>query len=203
MGTPAIAHYGTTIMEAAPPPGTSQQDVPLDGTLGRTLEFLSILGFEPHMQNMYEGIGRQYIWRRGEHGDVDYVEQDNFTSYVAEPRPDTDAPRTGDTLFRLTHGNPTAVLQRLLDRNLITVVNEAELAAFLDGSADWLLLTAPQGQIYELGITQAHTADNHCIYVWTDEARLEEVERTINARNRERTPYRYLLPSAIPQSINI
>ncbi len=175
MGTPAIAHFGTTIMEAAPPPGTRQQDVPLEGTLGRTLEFLDVLGFKPHLQNMYEGIGRQYIWRRGEPGDVDYVEQDNFTSYVAEPRPDTDGPRIGDTVFRLTHSNPTATLQALLDRNLITVSNEAELAAFLDGTADWLLMSAPQGQVYEFGATQADTADNHCVYVWTDEARLEEV----------------------------
>ena len=151
-----------------------QQDAPLEGTLGRTLQFLEVLGFEPHLQNMYEGIGRQYIWRRGEPGDVDYVEQDNFTSYVAEKRPDTGTPRTGDTIFRLTHRNPRHILDQLLAAELVDVLDDAELAAFRDGTSDWLLLAAPQGQVYEFGATQTHTADNHCIYVWTEEQRLAE-----------------------------
>ena len=80
MGTPSIAHFGTTIVESAPPEGMAQQDVPLDGILGDMLTFLKILGFVPGVENYYEGIWRQYIWSRGNVNDVDYVEQDNFTS---------------------------------------------------------------------------------------------------------------------------
>ena len=35
------------------------------------------------------------------------------------------------------------------------------------------------------------------------QARLEEIEGIIHQRNRDRPPYEYLLPSKIPQSINI
>jgi arachidonate 15-lipoxygenase len=34
-------------------------------------------------------------------------------------------------------------------------------------------------------------------------ARLDEIERTIAERNQHRRPYPFLLPSGVPQSINI
>jgi hypothetical protein len=65
MGSPSIAHYGTTIIEAPPPNGAVQKDVPRTGDLARTLRLLEIMGFKPLIENMYARIGRQYIWRRG------------------------------------------------------------------------------------------------------------------------------------------
>ncbi len=178
MSTPAIAHFGTTIIEAAPPAGVAQADVPLDGVLGDTLDFLKVLGFEPGIMNLYEGIGRQFIWRRGEPTDVEYVEQDNFTSYVAEARPATAGPRVGDTIFRLTHADPLRALDTLQERNLVTLDQPEKLSSFRDGEQAWLLLTAPNGQRYEFGRTQKSRADNHCVYIWTASDRLAAVRQS-------------------------
>jgi hypothetical protein len=174
MGSPSIAHYGTTIIEAAPPAGAVQKDVPKTGDLGATLRLLEIMGFKPLIQNMYEGIGRQYISHRGSQADVDYIEFDAFTSYRAVERPATDAPRVGDTVFRMTDREPRGLFESWRDENLVTVLSNAEgEAAFLDGASDWILLRAPNGQMIELGPTQPTRAENHTIYVWTDPAELE------------------------------
>jgi hypothetical protein len=172
MSTPPIAHFGTTLVEAPPPPGIAQQDVPVTGALRDTLKFLEIFGFKPLLTNYYENMGRQYIWARGDREDVDYIEKDTFTSYSAEPRPATAGPRVGDTLFRLTHAEPTRVLEALLQQGLVTMDDPAAGEAFIAGRQPWLLIHGPEGQQYELGWTQANRADNHVIYVWTEDARL-------------------------------
>jgi len=175
MGTPAIAHFGTTIIESAPDESADQRRVPITGALGDTLAFLRILGFRPAIENMYPGVGRQYIWRRGDIGDVDYIEQDNFTSYSAVPRPATSGPRAGDTIFRLTHAEPVGVFRSLEKAELVEVVDTAQREPFLGGSQPWLLIRAPNRQCYELGPTQPTAAGNHTVYVWTPDDRLDEV----------------------------
>lgn len=174
MGTPAIAHFGTTIIEAAPDAEVDQKQVPITGALGRTLEFLRILDFQPAMENMYPGVGRQYIWRRGDMGDIDYVEQDNFTSYGAIPRPATAGPRAGDTVFRMTHRDPIGVFRKLDEAGLVEPADATQRAAFLNGSRSWLLIRGPNGQQYELGATQPTVAGNHTVYVWTPDDRLDD-----------------------------
>ena len=175
MATPAIAHFGTTIIEPPPLPGVEQAEVPITGALKDTLRFLQIFGFEPLLQNYYPNMGRQYIWRRGQPTDVDYVEKDNFTSYVAEARPPTAGPRVGDTVFRLTHADPRAVWRAWQKEGLGVAAVAADVPRFLAGDSQWLLLDGPDGQAYELGPTQPDTAGNHRIYVWTDAEQLDEV----------------------------
>ena len=175
MATPCIAHFGTTIIESAPPAGIDQQDVPVEGQLADTLKFLELFGFEPLMENFYPGMGRQYIWRRGEPTDVDYIEKDNFTSYRAQRRPESDGPREGDTLFRLPHRDPVGVYRSWRDHGLGAPLSSEDEAAFLAGEQQWLLLCGPDGQIYELGPTQPSVCENHRIYVWTADERVDEV----------------------------
>jgi hypothetical protein len=182
MGTPSIAHFGTTIIEKAPPEGSDQKTVPVTGDLKRTLLFLEIFGFQPLIENMYPGMGRQYIWRRGEHDDPDYVEKDSFTSYVAINRPDTDGPRVGDTIFRLTHQDPKSIWRQWKKEGLVEPLNASgDEEAFMSGAQDWLLLMGPDGQRYELGPTQTTRAENHVVYIWTDPAELETVAEDFKA----------------------
>jgi hypothetical protein len=171
MGSPSIAHYGTTIIEAAPPEGAVQKHVPKTGDLARTLRFLEIMGFKPLIENMYEGIGRQYIWHRGSQMDVDYIEFDAFTSYRAVERPATGRPRVGDTVFRMTHRYPRGLYEAWRVEGLVTPVTDPE--PFLTGDADWMLLRGPNGQLVELGPVQPTRAGNHTVYIWTDPADLE------------------------------
>lgn len=177
MATPSIAHFGTTIIESPPPAGVNQNDAPIDGALKDTLEFLRLFGFQPHMENLYSGIGRQYIWRRGIDADPDYVEKDNFTSYTATRRPASKRPRQGDTIFRLTHAEPRTVLAAWQEKNLIRVDDPDAQSVFVSGERDWLLLRGPDDQYYELGPTQATRRDNHCVYVWTQPDALTETSR--------------------------
>jgi hypothetical protein len=167
MATPSIAHFGTTIVESAPPEGSNQAEVPITGALRDTLRFLEIFGFEPLMENFYPNMGRQYIWRRGDPADADYIEKDNFTSYRAEQRPHGVEPRVGDTIFRMTHRDPLGVWQAWQAEGLGEALLDAALEEFVQGKASWLLLRGPDGQVYELGPTQADAASNHCVYVWT------------------------------------
>ena len=175
MATPAIAHFGTTIIEAPPEAGVNQADVPIAGALRDTLRFLEIFGFEPLVENFYPGMGRQYIWRRGQPGDVDYVEKDNFTSYRAESRPHTQGPRIGDTVFRLTHADPRAVWQAWQAEGLGEAWVAGAAEKFMAGAQPWLLLRGPDGQAYELGPTQGDVAGNHCIYVWTAATAVDDI----------------------------
>jgi hypothetical protein len=169
MGSPSIAHFGTTVMEPPPPPGVSQQEAPQQGPLGRTLEFFRLMGLRPLLENMYEGIGRQYIWSRGGPQDADYLEIDTFTSYRAVPRPESAQPRIGDTVFRLTHPEPRELFAAWTAQGLATtMLPQDRVAAFQAGESDWLLLRGPQGQLFELGPTQRARADNHVVYIWSD-----------------------------------
>lgn len=174
MATPCIAHYGTTIIERAPAHGVDQKEVPIEGQLADTLQFLELFGFEPLIENFYPDMGRQYIWRRGETTDVDYLEKDNFTSYRAEERPATAGPRVGDTIFRLTHRDPVGIYRLWQDRGLGAPLSERAEAAFLAGEQSWLLLRGPDGQLYEVGPSQALACANHRIYVWTADDRVDE-----------------------------
>jgi hypothetical protein len=175
MASPSIAHFGTTIIEAPPPREVPQREAPIAGDLAHTLRFLSILGLEPLIENMYEGIGRQYIWSRGTPRDADYLEVDSFTSYRAVPREPADCPRIGDTVFRITHPQPLDVYARWQAEGLVEPVGpEGEAAAFLAGTQPWILIRGPQGQLFEFGCSTPERAQNHAVYVWTDPARLEE-----------------------------
>ena len=48
-----------------------------------------------------------------------------------------------------------------------------EETAFLAGTAPWVLIRGPQGQLFEFGQSTPDRATNHAVYVWTDPARLE------------------------------
>ena len=175
MGSPSIAHYGTTIIETAPPEGAVQKDIPKEGELKGALRFLELAGFRTLMENMYPDLGRQYIWNRGSQDDVDYIEMDSFTSYSAVERPPTDRPRVGDTFFRLTHADPRGLYDAWQAEGLIDCLVSADReAAFKAGDADWILIRGPQKQIFELGPTQASRAENHTIYICTDRAALDQ-----------------------------
>lgn len=175
MATPSIAHFGTTLIEEAPPEGVAQEDVPMTGALERTDRFLQLFGMKLAMRNLYEGLGRQYIYRRGSMDDVDYVEKDTFTSYRGALRPDAGMPRVGDTIFRLSHADPIGIYRTLKEEDLIECLGTPEQEdAFLNGAGDHLLFMGPDAQRYELCPTRATTADNHVVYIWTDPAELDE-----------------------------
>jgi len=183
MGSPAIAHYGTTIIEAPPPAGSLQRDIPHTGALAGTLRLLEILGFEPLIENMYEGVGRQYIRRRGRITDPDYIEFDAFTSYRAVERPASDRPRVGDTIFRITHRTPAQVFETARREGLVTAAgNPSDAKSFMAGARDWLLVRGPNGQLMEFGPTQPTRAGNHTIYIWTDPASLQATSGDFQAQ---------------------
>lgn len=174
MRTPSIAHYGVTISEMAPDPGVEQKDAPILGALRGGLEFFRHFGFEPHVTNYYPGVGRQYIWRRGNSDDVDYVEMDNFTSYSAKPRPVTPGPRQGDTIFRLTHSDVRRVFRELKIAKLIQYDEQAG-GAFECGAQESVLVDAANGQRYEMTHTQPTTADNNVVYIWSATAEIQRI----------------------------
>lgn len=174
MPSPSIAHYGTTIIEVLPPAEAVQREIPHTGDLAGMLRLLTLFGFEPLIENMYPGMGRQYIRRRGKITDPDYIEFDAFTSYTAIERPATDGPRVGDTIFRITHHSPVEVFRSARREGLVTPVStRADIDAFELGDCDWILVRAPNGQCLEIGPTQPDRAGNHTIYVWTDPDALE------------------------------
>lgn len=176
MGSPSIAHYGTTLIEAEPPKGMALHEAPKSGDLAKALRFYEILQFEPLIENMYDGIGRQYILGRGKPTDVDYVEVDNFTSFRAVNRPVPNAPHVGDTYFRLTHDDPHEIYKTLKSEDLLTsMVTGEQEAAFLAGTQAWTLFRSAQGQVFEFGATQATRAANHGVYVWTDPTKVGDI----------------------------
>lgn len=172
--SPSIAHYGTTIIESPPREGEVQKDIPQAGALDGTLRLLNLFGFEPLIENMYPGVGRQYIRRRGKPTDPDYVEFDAFTSYRAVERPTTDGPRVGDTIFRLTHADPVSVFRKAMAQHLVTTTADtATIAAFERGEHATLLVRGPNGQGLELARTAPKRPDNHVIYIWTEASALD------------------------------
>ena len=176
MAASAIAHFGTTLCEAFPAENVDQATVPIEGELARTLRFLSILGLEPNVRNLYPGVGRQYIWSRGVPAEPDYLEVDTFTSYRAIERPPCAGPRIGDTVFRVTHANPQQVYAAWAAEGLAeAVADQRAVQQFEAGHAPSVLVRGPQRQLFELGATTLDRAANHAVYIWTNPARLHDV----------------------------
>ncbi len=173
MASAAIAHYGTTIIEAPAPTGVDQRAIPHTGDLAATLRLLELYGFEPLIENMYDGIGRQYIRCRGMVTDPDYIEFDAFTSYRAVQRPASNTARVGDTIFRLTHQHPIEVFRQAAAEGLLTPANRSA-HTFLCGDSPWLLARGPNGQLFELGPTQTLRRDNNVVHVWTAPEALDQ-----------------------------
>ena len=161
----SIAHFGTTLIESAPDEGVDQASIPMTGDLARTDDFLSILGAEVYIRNMYPGVGRQYIYRRGDIDDPAYFEKDTFTSYVAEPLPEIGGPRVADIVFRITHADAVGVARRLMDAGLMAPRSSWD--DFVSGAADRLLFTGPDRQQYELTTSGPLRHENHRVYIWT------------------------------------
>ena len=173
MRTPAIPHYGTTLLESPPPPGVAQADVPLTGMLGATDRFFRLAGFELLVRNLYAGVGRQFIYRRGCASDADYLEKDCFTSYTAQAPPASAVPRVGETIFRLPHRDPRALLGAWRAESLATpLLGATAEAAFLAGDTAALLVRGPDMQRYELTASSPERAENFAVFVWTDPAQL-------------------------------
>ena len=173
MRTPAIPHYGTTLWEALPPAGALQAEVPLTGMLGDTERFLRLAGFELLVRNLYPGVGRQFIYRRGQSGDADYLEKDCFTSYSAQIPPALATPRVGETIFRFPHRDPRALYRAWRDAALASpLLGAGAEGAFLAGDAAALLVRGPDAQRYELSESAPSRCENHAVFVWTDPAEL-------------------------------
>lgn len=172
MADMSIAHFGTTLIEAPAPEGVDQAEIPKTGDLEATDRFLNLFGAEVYITNMYPGIGRQYIYRRGEFSDPDYFEKDTFTSYTAGPVPSAGKPRVGDAIFRLPHRDPVGIAQVLLNENLIEPLSSFD--DFVSGTRATLLFTGPDHQMYELRRSSDRRSENHRVYIWTAQEDLEE-----------------------------
>ena len=183
MADMSIAHFGTTLIEPRPSEGEDQAAIPMTGDLGRTDEFLRILGAVICIKNMYP-FGRQFIYKRGEVTDPDYFEKDTFTSYTAVPLPETDSPRVAETIFRLPHRDARQIAASLVDRALINPLSGYD--EFVNGSSPALFFIGPDRQQYELIESSRVRHKNHRIYIWTDEKNLENhksgYEKNFNIR---------------------
>ena len=178
MGTPSIPHFGTTLYEATPPDGADLATLPFGGMLSRVDRFLTILGMERYVENIYgREVGRQYIYRRGQLGDLDYFEKDAFVSYSATFRPPAPSPRIGDVVFRVVHHEPRRIYEQLLAEDLVRPIGpEGEAAAFVAGERDTVLFRGPDEQDYELSPVGPTFAANHAIFIWTDPAQAARTE---------------------------
>ncbi|MGH9271325.1 MAG: hypothetical protein ACRDZ2_08620 [Ilumatobacteraceae bacterium] len=169
MTTPCLAHYGVTVAE--PPVRDDRLEVdPPGGDAAAGLDFLRWLGFEPLHTNLYAGIGRQWILRRGEVGEPGYLERDLFTSFRAagtEPA-GGDTPRAGDAVFRLPVEDPAATLAGLRERGW------AAPYAGVDGA----LFRGPDAAVYELTPITGDDAVDRTISLWTDPV---DVPRAVQA----------------------
>jgi len=165
MADMSIAHFGTTLIESPPSEDEDQAAIPMTGDLGRTDEFLQILGAEIYIKNMYP-FGRQFIYKRGEFTDPDNFEKDTFTSYTAVQLPETDTPRVGETIFRLPHHNARQIAGSLMDGGLIKPVSAHN--DFVNGTVNALFFMGPDGQQYELVESSKTRHENHRVYIWTD-----------------------------------
>jgi len=169
MTTPCLAHYGVTVAE--PPVADDRLDIdPPGGDAAAGLDFLRWLGFEPVHTNLYAGIGRQWILRRGQVGDPGYLERDLFTSFRAdEPyHAGGDTPRAGDAVFRLPVEDPAATLAGLRQRGW------AEPYAGVDGE----LFRGPDAAVYELAPITGDDAVDRTISLWTDPADVPRAVQT-------------------------
>ena len=178
MATPPIPHFGTTLYEDAPPEGADQAAIPFSGMLARTDRFLKLLGAECFIQNFYGPLGRQYIYRRGKIGDLDYFEKDSFTSYTARFAPKVPSPRVGDVVFRVVHSDVRSVYRQMLAEDLIRPIGpDGDEERFLDGAAPSVLIIGPDDQRYDLSAVAGSVLENHAIFIWTDPARLADTVR--------------------------
>jgi hypothetical protein len=169
MTTPCLAHYGVTVAE--PLVAADRLDVdPPGGDAAAGLEFLAWLGFVPLHTNLYAGVGRQWILRRGEVGDPGYLERDLFTSFRGDEAAPagTDEPHVGDAIFRLPVEDPAATLASLRERGW------AEPYASVTGP----LFRGPDATVYELAPITGDDAIDRTISLWTDPETLERAVTT-------------------------
>ena len=166
--TPCLAHYGVTVAEPPVPDDELSTAAP-GGAAGDGLAFLRWLGFEPLHTNLYAGVGRQWILRRGERGDAGYLERDLFTSFRAGvpwgglERAGGPTPRVGDSVFRLPVTDPAATLAGLRERGWA--------APYL--GVDGPLFVGPDAAVYELAPITGDDAVDRTISLWTDPATLD------------------------------
>ena len=179
MRTPGIPHFGTTLYEAPPAEGEDQKTIPFTGMLERTDRFLKALGAECYIQNFYGPLGRQYIYRRGKLGDLDYFEKDSFTSYTARFAPPSARPRVGETIFRVVHRDVRNVYQQLVAEDLVRPIGpDGDETRFLSGESCSVLVVGPDTQRYELCEVGDSYIENHAIFTWIDPAKLVETIRS-------------------------
>ena len=172
--TPCLAHYGTTLAEEAPPAGTSLADLPVTGQVASSLAFADALGMTLLSNNLYDGVGRQWIFGRGDRSDPDYFEKDQFSSFIASTIPALRSPRVGDTVFRLPLRGLTAGREHL-DR-LLRAPSWAP-----GGGSDGRLVLGPDDQVYELTESSDDRVDNRVISVWHPPA---EIDGAVDAFQR-------------------
>ena len=157
--TPCLAHYGVTVAE---PPVSDDRlaDQEPGGQAAEALAFLRWLGFVPLHTNLYAGIGRQWILRRGERGDAGYLERDLFTSFRAGEVDDAggDVARAGDVVFRLPVTDPAATLRELIE------CGWAEPYHGVLGP----LFRGPDAAVYELAPITDDGAVDRTVSLWTD-----------------------------------
>jgi len=168
MTTPCLAHYGVTVAE--PPVAADRLDVdPPGGDAAAGLEFLRSLGFVPLVTNLYAGVGRQWILRRGERGAPGYVERDLFSSFRADDPvvAGADTPRAGDAVFRLPVEDPRQTLTELRERGW------AETYLGVEG-----LFRGPDAAVYELAPITGDDAVDRTISLWTDPDGLDRATKT-------------------------
>jgi hypothetical protein len=162
--TPDLAHYGVTVAEPALADDQLAGAAP-GGDAADGLDFLTHLGFEPLHTNLYPGIGRQWIVRRGDRGDPGYLERDVFTSFRADGTAiaGDDPPAVGDAVFRLPVDDPVAMLADLRARGW------AEPYLGAQGP----LFRGPDAAVYELTAITGDQGIDRTISMWTDPDRLD------------------------------
>lgn len=166
--TPCLAHYGVTVAEPPVADDRLASDPP-GGNAAEGLAFLRHLGFEPLHENLYAGIGRQWILRRGQRGDAGYLERDLFTSFRAGgvARAGGEVPAVGDVVFRLPVADVDATMAGLRERGWARPYLGA------DG-----LFVAPDAAVYEIAPITGDDATDRTISLWTDPATLDRAVAT-------------------------
>lgn len=166
--TPCLAHYGVTVAEP-PVADDALATAPPGGGAADGLAFLRHLGFEPLHENLYAGIGRQWILRRGQRGDAGYLERDLFTSFRAGgvARAGGPTPAVGDIVFRLPVADVAATMAGLRERGWAR--------PYLGADA---LFVAPDAAVYELAPITGDDATDRTISLWTDPSTVERAAAT-------------------------